>query len=65
VPASIILSSINKISGYRAKTNGIINMTIPDLTAENAVLIGPAFVILEAAKAARATGGVIALATAK
>ena len=40
-------------------------MTIPDFTAATAVPIGPALVIVEAAKAARATGGVIALATAK
>ncbi|MGI9401355.1 MAG: hypothetical protein ACR2O0_08890, partial [Rhizobiaceae bacterium] len=38
------------------------NITIPDLTAENPVAIGSALVIVAAAKAASATGGVIALA---
>ena len=45
--------------------NGIINITIPDLTAEKAVDIGSALVREEAANAAIATGGVIAEATAK
>ena len=40
-------------------------MTIPDRTELNPVAIGSALVIVEAAKAARATGGVIAEATAK
>ena len=45
-------------------TNGIVNITIPDLTALKPVAIG-SLVIVEAAKAASATGGVIADATAK
>ena len=45
--------------------NGIINITIPDFTAEKAVDIGSALVKEEAANAAIATGGVIAEATAK
>ena len=44
---------------------GIINITIPDFTAENPVDIGSALVKDAAAKAAIATGGVIAEATAK
>ena len=61
----ITASGISKISGYIANTNGTMKITIPDLTAEKPVAIGSAFVMLEAAKAAKATGGVIALATAK
>ena len=45
--------------------NGTTKMTMPDFTAENAVGIGSALVMVEAANAASATGGVIALATAK
>ena len=45
--------------------NGMMKITIPDFTAEKAVAIGSALVMVDAAKAARATGGVIALATAK
>ena len=40
-------------------------MTMPTLTAENPVDIGSALVIEAAAKAASATGGVMAEATAK
>ena len=40
-------------------------MTIPDRTALKPVAIGSALVMVDAAKAARATGGVIADATAK
>ena len=40
-------------------------MTMPDRTAEKPVAIGSALVIELAAKAASATGGVIAEATAK
>ena len=43
----------------------MVNMTIPDRTAEKPVFIGSAFVMLAAANAANATGGVIAEATAK
>jgi len=43
---------------------GIVNITIPALTAENPVAKGSAFEIVDAAKAAMATGGVIAEATA-
>jgi hypothetical protein len=48
-----------------ANMKGIVNITIPDFTAEKPVFIGSALVIDEAAKAASATGGVIAEATAK
>lgn len=40
-------------------------MTIPDFTAENPVAIGFPLVMVEAANAARATRGVMALAAAK
>ena len=43
----------------------MMNITIPDRTALNPVAIGSAFVIVEAANAASATGGVIADAMAK
>ena len=43
----------------------MINITIPERTAEKAVAIGSALVILDAVNAAIATGGVIAEATAK
>ena len=42
-----------------------INILKPDRTAEKPVFIGSAFVMLAAANAANATGGVIAEATAK
>ena len=43
----------------------MVNITIPDRTALNPVAIGSAFVMVDAAKAASATGGVMAEATAK
>ena len=58
-------ASIKSSSGWNAKTKGIINITIPDLTAEKAVVIGSSLVSDAAANAAIATGGVMAEATAK
>ena len=48
-----------------ANTNGMAKMTMPERTAEKPVAIGSALVMVAAAKAATATGGVMAEATAK